>query len=1085
MASGFWSSGAVSVILLPSGKDGAELLALAREWTANSILSPALWVSPEGVDIPEGMPPSVVAKVFALSDSGQLIEPEVDLFEALAQEELRILRLITVRSARPHRETDDLQDAVGDRVARYVRLSVPDHAAQGGGEEHAELVRASLICAPTDFQLTDRVEWAARDSSVVVVASPEDRATPNAGDAFVRDNDRFAGFELMHLASIGGLWSGIPVGTLEVVPFEASAAQSIWIPRTFVTGVITGGVAADAVAGVMNDLVAQQGAIAVGGAQAVPKEAALIPDNRVRDHVTQMASSAMSLDARALDYRVPVLNTEPARTKIGIGAQLRAFFSFGAGKVAAIPRWIRLWIHDRVAGKLERRLQGADGRRTLERRLDQLLDSRDQVLLDTSERIAKNGAQASGQRVTMGATSTPRLWTRLRNLTFGALDGSANSEEFGFEPVDGRTPVFGKLAHVVPDPEDTWESTDVPHGFPASVTWRTLRDQPGLHDALSKQVASATDAVSAQQAKVVELTANRDALAVAIDERREELLDAGLLKVRADGRVVAAKRKAPVKDESEAEEQNETPEDDGALGPDDVAQLKIDEQKLVMLSKRIESEASKIDEAEDDLRAAQQVLDSFDEWAGRQKGSFVWELLDRTDLARDRAKADLAAAESGPEAEFETGELVRLRKRFHRGVLIWAVVISMLTGLFMLTPLLARWAVATEDDPTKVRTARAIVEAIEEGRYLDWWMILLIGLAAFPVALVVLLTTYYRQWSEFERRVALLEHRLIAGTARHRALKDEVARLEAIHEQARERLELLSTALYHPWKVSEDLLASEQPSLNAERLPFAMHIAHVGAGQTDAKERLRLRVAESFIKPGWRAAAFADLVESIRRRLGLERERFGLDAIDNDLPEATTDALQRLKRLVSDDVILNEVARARVEELVGTVRGASVLSAGAKITPVSLGPFSGALSDDASNGVEWGEFLRQIVRDDTTPPLSALGIAAHEVQRAHHQKPQTVVLAPAHIARTLTDIANPDVSVHAVAQECSVDFEAIVRVDLVGPVPISAINLWSRRSPDEDASSLKTAVAVCATCGRGDCPAADPESGLPCAGSGI
>ena len=72
-----------------------------------------------------------------------------------------------------------------------------------------DLARVTLICAPSEFQLRERVDWAVHDSGTVVVASPEDRSSPWSGDAFVRDNERFVGFVLMHLASVAGLWSGV------------------------------------------------------------------------------------------------------------------------------------------------------------------------------------------------------------------------------------------------------------------------------------------------------------------------------------------------------------------------------------------------------------------------------------------------------------------------------------------------------------------------------------------------------------------------------------------------------------------------------------------------------------------------------------------------------------------------------------------------------------------------------------------------------------------------------------------------------------------------------------------------------------
>ena len=85
-------------------------------------------------------------------------------------------------------------------------------------EQSTDLKHATLICAPTEFQLRQRVDWASGEFGVVVVASPEDRSSPWSGDAFVRENERFVGFTLMHLASVAGLWNGVGKRELRTLP---------------------------------------------------------------------------------------------------------------------------------------------------------------------------------------------------------------------------------------------------------------------------------------------------------------------------------------------------------------------------------------------------------------------------------------------------------------------------------------------------------------------------------------------------------------------------------------------------------------------------------------------------------------------------------------------------------------------------------------------------------------------------------------------------------------------------------------------------------------------------------------------------
>lgn len=45
MTSKNWHEGSASVVLLPSGETGAELIKLVSEWTKSWMLKPAFWIS--------------------------------------------------------------------------------------------------------------------------------------------------------------------------------------------------------------------------------------------------------------------------------------------------------------------------------------------------------------------------------------------------------------------------------------------------------------------------------------------------------------------------------------------------------------------------------------------------------------------------------------------------------------------------------------------------------------------------------------------------------------------------------------------------------------------------------------------------------------------------------------------------------------------------------------------------------------------------------------------------------------------------------------------------------------------------------
>ena len=81
MARNPWPAQAASVIVLPSGERGAQLLEMAKTWSQSGILGQALWVLPkDNLEASHNL--SINSQIFGRE---QVIE--LDLFQQLAQVE--------------------------------------------------------------------------------------------------------------------------------------------------------------------------------------------------------------------------------------------------------------------------------------------------------------------------------------------------------------------------------------------------------------------------------------------------------------------------------------------------------------------------------------------------------------------------------------------------------------------------------------------------------------------------------------------------------------------------------------------------------------------------------------------------------------------------------------------------------------------------------------------------------------------------------------------------------------------------------------------------------------------------------------
>lgn len=487
MARSSWPDRKVSVILLPSGQQGESLLALAGEWTRMGLLGPALWVRPEMVRRARSGPPRIGATILVLDRDHRMTAVDVDLFETLARESLALVRLVKLRSAVPSREVDAEQDEIAEQVGEYLVKSMPMAVPSVSiADQPTDLSRLTLICAPTEFQLQQRVDWAASEYGTVVVASPEDRSTPWSGDAFVRDNDRFVGFALMHLASVAGLWNGAGVGSFELVQREASSQQSVWVSRVFVNAVITEALGRRTAAQVL-DMASRSDSLLIDpSAGSPPTGTAFIEDSLVPGYVDRMVDASMSLDQGALSFHPIDEERAPERRRIGIGEQLRRFGSFGVDKLASMPRWTWRWITSRTGRALTRQLQSDDGTHVVGQDYDAVLDARDAQLIARRDAIfdtEKAARAAMAAPVGMSSVrTTPRLWARLRELVFGSLDGSSDLTELGFEKIEEKVPVFGRVSDVFPDPDEVWTIAEGPANLPVPVDWYVLATgEPRTH----------------------------------------------------------------------------------------------------------------------------------------------------------------------------------------------------------------------------------------------------------------------------------------------------------------------------------------------------------------------------------------------------------------------------------------------------------------------------------------------------------------------------------------------------------------------------------------------------------------------------
>ncbi|GAA1945629.1 hypothetical protein [Microbacterium deminutum] len=1042
MADHFWADAKASIVLLPSGEQGEAILALAGEWTKMGLLGHALWVMPEHVEDAQAGPPDIRAVVLGVGHDLEVAAIEVDLFEALAREALSVVRLVKLRSAVPSRELDAAQDAITDRVREYVRKSMPmPNPTATVLDQPTELHHATLICAPTEFQLQQRVDWAGGEYGVVVVASPEDRSSPWSGDAFVRENERFVGFTLTHLASVAGLWNGVSTGSFELFHREESGHQSVWISRVFVNAVLTESLGRRTAARVLEAAAKPESLLVDPSMSPPPEGTTFIPDGLVEGYVDDMVQGAMSLDDAALGFREPRAEGDPGKVRVGIWRQLGRFFSFSGEKLVRMPYWAWRWLTSRTSRRLTRALHTDEGAMIVGPQLDEIFDVRDRMLLAEAQRITvaerAAHAQAHASAGIAHVRTTPRLWARLRELVFGALDGSADLSDSGFAPVEGSTPIFGRVSDVLALQTDPWTPArhDVPEEFPERVDWYALAlDDP--REKLDDWVADAATRRADAEAELAALNGEIEALRSVI---------------RA---VPASTSAAPDPAAVPSAVAPPVAEHPPALTFDQL--VSEDESRLAVATARRHAVELEFYQADAERTARSQSLERYDGWASTQEHSFVWRLLAR--LSEERRSAERLSERLSDEISHvdipAPGELLRLRQRFHRTMLVGWLAALLLGSLVVV-------GMSTVDS----RSQRD--PSFDTGPWYFWlWIIMAAIVVAVVLLTLIALIRYHSGWSRFERRIDVQRMRLgqLGRNARH--ARQEATRLASLHRQTVDWLVLLSRSIHRPWHIPESWTQRQPYEVARGAMPFALQIATILDDDYAATARLRLLMTEQLLVKGWRHAAFEALVRETAVERGAVSGAFGLSALDEDLPHSSNHTRAMLLAALDDEAILTRVAGPRLEELVKSAQRDELHSGRPHVVPVGDNPLQALIRagdpfDTGRGAVPWDEFLLGSLagRRDPVTPLSATVLAELELGERHHERVTSYLVLPRRLESQLS--FRPGATVHIVpfADDGTAPVDLCWRVDIAGPVPKAAIHLWGERAGRSPAAPSQRGAA--------------------------
>jgi hypothetical protein len=368
----------------------------------------------------------------------------------------------------------------------------------------------NLITGPTEHAQENGSRLGGLEFNANFVAAAEDRATPHSADAFVRyskDSKRFAGFTLMHIASIAAILQGLPTGSYELL--RAGVAQfgeNAFVSRVFLSAILTDGLARRAATRVLERAADPYLGVIDLTRQLPIEDTYNIDSDRQQSFVDQLVENTFTFQNRIISYKRPV--DDPAKAPTAWDhwwQQLFDFFKFSWDKLIRIPYFAGVWLWRRFVRILNAIFQGGGKGAAFTKEPVERLDARDVAVKREYENVLETKSNADKALVSpvtpSPVRSTPELWQKLRRMLFAILDGSQRpGDEFGFpRDSNNRVPVFNQVSSVFPDPRAKREYPDVEQDKTKSLGWSEISDSAELQASLSKKIEELSTAVQTKQ----------------------------------------------------------------------------------------------------------------------------------------------------------------------------------------------------------------------------------------------------------------------------------------------------------------------------------------------------------------------------------------------------------------------------------------------------------------------------------------------------------------------------------------------------------------------------------------------------------
>ena len=455
----------------------------------------------------------------------------------------------------------------------------------------------------------------------------------------------------------------------------------------------------------------------------------------------------------------------------------------------------------------------------------------------------------------------------------------------------------------------------------------------------------------------------------------------------------------------------------------------------------------------DEIEKYVSVQEDLNQWINARKESFAWKLTEilrghEKQLAADEAKVrDFSANEPVLDTEFGA----KTRRWIMKLIGIPALI---LLGIFLVMELIrGNSEIVDVPDPSN---PAATIQVLE----FDRWLLENLGLThlqvTFMLAMIMLsvftgaLFAHSRRSSEFRQLVAEEAQLTKVMEQAVHSIKSERERVDSLHPQVPQILELLSLGLHSPWTIDPKYLAFEGILPDASKLPESLDVS-VPTEKSSHRvfPQLVFRALNQIQQPGWREAAFENAIQQLSESAGFGAPDGALRELDQD--QRRSGKRQMLISLDDKETVLVQIGEKMVKEFAAVVQ--------AKVLPFAQ-PDVISLRPDVLSNLELSDDLVGTSEEDVSPweqRLSEIAGAGSpwapgtfsargQMAARHEKKPDSVFIA----TDRATQYAHKEVNSFKEVYSGTRPFEVSIRVDLSEWCHPEELAIFQDYQPSED-----------------------------------